>query len=116
MSLSFPPLIRSADARSTDPNSQKAKKFYLVLLTGPSTSSSLPKALGVSDSDPSTVPYSTKRDRSSASRKSKGARGKGDAETKKAWIERKKEIYRKRGKEDVPRDSKFTGRKRRTQF
>lgn len=34
----------------------------------------------------------------------------------KKWILRKKELYRKRGREDVPVDSKFTGRKRRPQF
>ena len=34
----------------------------------------------------------------------------------KEWVKRKKDLYRKRGKEDVPSDSKFSGRKRRPQF
>lgn len=34
----------------------------------------------------------------------------------KEWVKRKKDLYRKRGKEDVPTDSKFSGRKRRPQF
>ncbi|CAO1620311.1 unnamed protein product [Parajaminaea phylloscopi] len=34
----------------------------------------------------------------------------------KEWVLRKKDLYRKRGKEDVPTDSKYTGRKRRVQF
>lgn len=32
----------------------------------------------------------------------------------KEWVMRKKDLYRKRGKEDVPTDSKYTGRKRRS--
>ena len=34
----------------------------------------------------------------------------------KEWILKKKDLYRKRGKEDVPSDSKYTARKRRTVF
>jgi len=32
------------------------------------------------------------------------------------WILKKKELYRQRGKEGVPRDSKYTGRKRKAVF
>ncbi|OLL22393.1 18S rRNA (guanine-N(7))-methyltransferase bud23, partial [Neolecta irregularis DAH-3] len=37
-------------------------------------------------------------------------------ETGKDWILRKKQLYRKRGKVGVPKDSKYTGRKRRPKF
>lgn len=105
------------------PNSQKAKKFYLVLMTGPSPNNNneLPKAL-TSEDNQNQVKFSkksiisknqtSKRNKKSASSKSCGS----EAESKQAWVYRKKELYRKRGKEEVPRDSKFTARKRRTQF
>jgi len=32
------------------------------------------------------------------------------------WVLKKKELYRQRGKEDVPRDSKYTARKRKIRF
>ncbi|EGF98422.1 uncharacterized protein MELLADRAFT_54207 [Melampsora larici-populina 98AG31] len=102
------------------PNSQKAKKFYLVLMTGTSTNSNhqLPKALTEDNSSSSNhlqskVKYETQRKKLSKNHsKSKRLGG----EDKQTWILKKKDLYRKRGKEDVPRDSKFTGRKRRTQF
>jgi len=43
-------------------------------------------------------------------------RGKRKGVKDKDWILKKKELYRQRGKEGVPRDSKFTGRKRRAVF
>ncbi|KAH9822436.1 S-adenosyl-L-methionine-dependent methyltransferase [Melampsora americana] len=99
------------------PNSQKAKKFYLVLMTGPSTHSNnqLPKALTEeTDHSHPKVKYENGRKRNSKTNNKKSKRLGG--EDKQTWILKKKELYRKRGKEDVPRDSKFTGRKRRTQF
>ncbi|KAA1085775.1 hypothetical protein PGT21_018873 [Puccinia graminis f. sp. tritici] len=101
------------------PNSQKAKKFYLVLMTGPSPHSTttnnanqLPQGLTTEDQN-MRVKYSKK----SNHKKNKRSSTKGAIdESKQAWIYKKKELYRKRGKEDVPRDSKFTGRKRKTQF
>ncbi|OAV89780.1 hypothetical protein PTTG_12031 [Puccinia triticina 1-1 BBBD Race 1] len=104
------------------PNSQKAKKFYLVLMTGPSPHSSatnnanqLPQGLTTEDQN-DRVKYSKKTNsHRNHSRKKSSSKG-GTDESKQAWIYKKKELYRKRGKEDVPRDSKFTGRKRKTQF
>lgn len=70
------------------------------------------------------VKYVNKRDRE-ITEKRKGSKRKkqkqkedqfGMAKGSKEWVMRKKELYRKRGKEDVPTDSKFTGRKRRPQF
>lgn len=100
------------------PNSQKAKKFYLVLMTGtPSGGAAkveeMPKALGVDEggrADPG-----ARKVKSSSTKRGSGKGGRS-GESKKVWIQHKKELYRSRGKEDVPRDSKFTGRRRRTQF
>lgn len=87
------------------PNSKKARKFYLVLMAGMSeTKVEMPKAL----EDENTVKNESRREKGKERRK-KGIKAK-------EWILRKKEVYRKRGKEDVPRDSKYTGRKRRTRF
>ncbi|MCO5565660.1 hypothetical protein L7F22_019334 [Adiantum nelumboides] len=47
-----------------------------------------------------------------ASKKAARAAEKGTRD----WILRKKQLYRSRGKEDVPTDSKFTGRKRKNAF
>jgi hypothetical protein len=90
-----------------DPNSQKAKKFYLVLMTGPSPNSTttnnanqLPE--GLTTEDQNRVKYSKKSKpsvRNHAKRKS-STKG-GTEESKQAWIYKKKELYRKRGKEDV---------------
>ncbi|MBW0493601.1 hypothetical protein O181_033316 [Austropuccinia psidii MF-1] len=97
------------------PNSQKAKKFYLVLMTGPSLSSGhqLPRALTEEDKD--RVRFS-KKSQSSHSKKIRNGKTNQVGENRQTWILKKKELYRKRGKEDVPRDSKFTGRKRKAKF
>merc|ERR1711939_414543 len=33
-----------------------------------------------------------------------------------SWVKKKKDLYRSRGKEGVPRDSKYTARKRKPRF
>lgn len=99
------------------PNSKKAKKFYLCLMTGPSSSTStggkaqeLPAAYGTDEfggaggGDSGQVQYErgrNKKDKAGARRK-----GKKDASSK-DWILRKKSLYRQRGKEGVPNDSKY---------
>lgn len=91
------------------PNSKKARKFYLVLMAGAAQEphkAALPAALGTDDEG--TVKNETRREKGKERRK-KGIKAK-------EWIKNKKEVYRKRGKEDVPRDSKYTGRKRKTRF
>lgn len=84
------------------PNSTKAKKFFLVLMTG--GSQTLPKALGTESEQGNHVQYESKRDRINK------ARGK-PLKKSRDWILEKKERRRKQGK-DVRPDSKFTGRKR----
>lgn len=87
------------------PNSTKAKKFYLVLMTGgPAV---LPRALGVNDAE-TVVAYTSRRDRL------RQVRGK-PLKKSKDWIIEKKERRRKQGKE-VAGDSKYTGRKRTRKF
>ncbi|XP_068623512.1 18S rRNA (guanine-N(7))-methyltransferase [Battus philenor] len=87
------------------PNSAKAKKFFLVLMTG--GSAPLPKALGVDEEDSLQIKYEKRE-------ASKRARGKPLKNTK-AWLLEKKERRRKQGKETKP-DTKYTGRKRSGRF
>ncbi|CAG9104317.1 18S rRNA (guanine1575-N7)-methyltransferase [Plutella xylostella] len=87
------------------PNSAKAKKFFLVLMTG--GAAPLPQALGTEESDSLQVKYAKRE-------ASKNARGK-PLKNSRAWIIEKKERRRKQGKETKP-DTKFTGRKRAGRF
>ncbi|XP_076755187.1 18S rRNA (guanine-N(7))-methyltransferase [Xylocopa sonorina] len=83
------------------PNSAKAKKYFLVLLTGGPTV--LPRALGENDTE-TIISYVSKRERiRKAKRKS--------LKNTRDWIMEKKERRRKQGKK-VPEDSKYTGRRR----
>ncbi|WOO81299.1 18S rRNA (guanine(1575)-N(7))-methyltransferase [Vanrija pseudolonga] len=99
------------------PNSRKARKMYLCLMVG---QQEIPKGLdGEEIAD--TSANAKKREeiknerRRRRDRGIKGKKGKKDL-TAKEWILKKKDLYRTRGKEGVPRDSKFTARKRRVQF
>ncbi|XP_017757319.1 PREDICTED: probable 18S rRNA (guanine-N(7))-methyltransferase isoform X2 [Eufriesea mexicana] len=83
------------------PNSTKAKKYFLVLMTGGSII--LPQALGVSDTE-SVISYTSRREQV------RKMRGKFLKNTK-DWIIEKKERRRKQGKK-VTEDSKYTGRRR----
>lgn len=92
------------------PDSKKSKKYYMVLQAGSGTNMTIPIQSRESEEVPSqTVPYAPNR--SSKSSRVKKSQIKGTKE----WILRKKERYRKY-KDNVPRDSKFTGRKRRPKF
>ncbi|CAN6252909.1 unnamed protein product [Urochloa humidicola] len=105
------------------PHSSKAKKSYLVLTCGPpSINTSLPKGKGENgemcsddDDDESSDEDGVKtvgiyeRNRSKKRQKTK-KNGKG-----KDWLLKKKEQMRRRGHE-VPADTKYTGRKRKTYF
>merc|ERR1712142_1424115 len=84
------------------PNSTKAKKFFLVLMTG--GNQQLPKALGTESREGNHIQYENTRDRI------KKSRGK-PLKKSRDWILEKKERRRKQGK-DVRPDTKFTGRKR----
>ncbi|XP_076233274.1 18S rRNA (guanine-N(7))-methyltransferase isoform X2 [Calliopsis andreniformis] len=87
------------------PNSTKAKKFFLVLMTGgPAV---LPQALGTNDNG-TVISYISKREQI------KKARGK-PLKNSRDWIAEKKERRRKQGK-NVREDSKYTGRRRCSKF
>lgn len=83
------------------PNSSKAKKFFLVLMTG--MNSPLPKALG-EDSVKDSIDYNSKRNTFS---KLKGKPPKKSRD----WILEKKERRKRQGRE-VRESSKYTGRRR----
>ncbi|KAK4305087.1 hypothetical protein Pmani_023006 [Petrolisthes manimaculis] len=86
------------------PNSTRAKKIYLVLMTGGGT---LPRGLQDQNESGSLQAQYQRRERMKQIRSGKVP--------KRAWIMHKKERRRKQGKE-VRRDSKFTGRKRSGRF
>lgn len=105
------------------PNSRKARKMYLVLMVGSQGGQggdNVPKALDGSPAE--VVERSRMRDevQNEKKRRKDGARKGGKKGKKelvgKEWIMKKKELYRTRGKEGVPRDSKYTARKRRVKF
>jgi len=90
------------------PNSTKAKKFFLVLMTG--GSQPMPRALGEEGGHQMAgARFETKRERV------KQIRGVKKGVKTKDWILDKKERQRKKGR-DVRPDTKYTGRKRRDKF
>lgn len=115
----LPGTARPPPSPPFQPNSSKKKKFYLVLFAGqPDQRMALPTPLGLEDAQtdraPSKAAFEQKRERNNARKKGgkKAATGKVDIE----WIMKKKELYRSRGKEGVPRDSKYTARSRKARF
>jgi 18S rRNA (guanine1575-N7)-methyltransferase len=88
------------------PNSSKAKKFFLVLMTG--GNAPMPKPLGLEATEDSAI-FENKRERIRRIRDSKNPKKTKD------WIKDKKERARKKGKV-VGNDSKYTGRKRKVFF
>ncbi|KAH0954060.1 hypothetical protein HN011_009424 [Eciton burchellii] len=87
------------------PNSTKAKKMFLVLMTG--GAAPLPRALGTGDEEKQTI-LNSRREYINK------ARGKSLKKSR-DWILEKKERRRKQGKE-VRDDNKYTGRKRSGRF
>ncbi|KAJ2718422.1 18S rRNA (guanine1575-N7)-methyltransferase [Coemansia sp. Benny D115] len=95
------------------PNSKKARKFYLCLFAGQSVAGekqALPEGLK-EENRASGVSYTETRIQNQ-NRGRKSRKSVKDA----SWILKKKELARKRGKEGVPTDSKYTGRKRKPRF
>jgi len=88
------------------PNSTKVKKYYLCLSF--ERSYRVPTALGT---DESTGVSATRRENT----RDRGKKDKRTGFKSKEWIEKKKERYKKQGK-DVKTDSKYTGRKRSAGF
>jgi len=109
------------------PNSKKARKVFLCLFVGDGggggggAATRVPEGLqgdggggdDAAESEDAKAKFEGRRQRESRRErngKQKVVKGGRD------WILRKKELYRRRGKEGVPHDSKFTGRKRRAIF
>lgn len=90
----------------------RRKKFYLILFAGQPIVGGKPQPIAVPQglTEEGTVAYEKKRakdTRKTLSRGSKkGRKGAQGDETSKEWVKRKKELYKLRGKEGVPRDSK----------
>ncbi|KAK4689079.1 18S rRNA (guanine1575-N7)-methyltransferase, partial [Tremellales sp. Uapishka_1] len=100
------------------PNSKKARKMYLCLMVG---QQEIPQGI-TDDGSGGKATVERKREeirnerrrrKDSGGKKAKGNKGVVDP---KEWILKKKDLYRARGKEGVPRDSKYTARKRKVQF
>ncbi|KAI0093675.1 S-adenosyl-L-methionine-dependent methyltransferase [Irpex rosettiformis] len=95
------------------PNSKKAKKVFLCLFVGSGGAQQVPKGLDGEEVDgDSQAQFEKRREKFS----SRGKNGRRKNIKDKDWILKKKELYRQRGKEGVPRDSKYTARKRRPVF
>ncbi|OJA07910.1 hypothetical protein AZE42_02764 [Rhizopogon vesiculosus] len=93
------------------PNSKKARKVFLCLFVGGGgTQQQMPK--GVEGEDDEHARFERRREKE----KKRSTSGKRKNIKDRDWILRKKELYRQRGKEGVPRDSKYTGRKRKATF
>jgi 18S rRNA (guanine1575-N7)-methyltransferase len=114
------------------PNSKKAKKIFLCLMVGSGgVSPQIPKGLE-GDGDVENVKFEKRR----ISQRRRDKDGKRKSVKDRDWILKKKEVarglatfastkalmtvivqlYRARGKEGVPHDSKYTGRRRRIAF
>ncbi|PFH54206.1 hypothetical protein AMATHDRAFT_135863 [Amanita thiersii Skay4041] len=94
------------------PNSNKAKKIFLCLFIGGGGTQPMPKGLEGDEVVGAGAKFERRRERVSTQARSRKRKSIKDRD----WILKKKELYRKRGKEDVPNDSRYTGRKRRPVF
>ncbi|KAK0210860.1 williams-Beuren syndrome critical region protein 22 [Desarmillaria ectypa] len=94
------------------PNSKKAKKVFLCLFVGGGGSQQVPQGLDGEVEEDGRARFERRREKERTRSKS----GKRKPIKGRDWILKKKELYRKRGKESVPHDSKFTGRKRKPVF
>ncbi|EIW70744.1 hypothetical protein TREMEDRAFT_38374 [Tremella mesenterica DSM 1558] len=94
------------------PNSKKARKMYLCLMVG---HQEVPRGLEGEEEVSRREGVRNETRRKKERNKIVGGK-KRKEESGKEWVMKKKELYRIRGKEGVPRDSKYTARKRRVQF
>jgi 18S rRNA (guanine1575-N7)-methyltransferase len=98
------------------PHSTRAKKYFLVLMVGPS--SYVPTAKGLDGSEPmegeeeegGQVRVGQRQHKRGGGGKRKHGEGGGKG---RGWVLHKKEQMRKKGYTAIPVDSKYTGRKRR---
>lgn len=109
-----------------NPHSKKAKKYYLVLFAGYNPANptyqlpaSLDRELGkkeneLDEDDQETVKIL--KEKSAFNSRGLHKNKKGRIIKDREWILHKKDLNRRRGNENVPLDSKYTGRKRRHVF
>ncbi|KZO97815.1 S-adenosyl-L-methionine-dependent methyltransferase [Calocera viscosa TUFC12733] len=100
------------------PNSTKAKKYFLCLFAGTAVDAEGKKPkielpMGLQGEGEKAIAYERRR---GLQKKDRRKTGKTGNVRDKDWILRKKELYRQRGKTEVPRDSKYTGRRRNFAF
>lgn len=103
------------------PHSTRAKKFFLVLMVGPSMVS-MPQAKGteagaepLSDEDMEDADGAVRneaRQRGKRGRGKKQQKGSGAQLKTKSWILKKKAQMRQKGYTSIPVDTKYTGRRR----
>ncbi|CAM6127953.1 unnamed protein product [Calypogeia fissa] len=104
------------------PNSSKAKKYFLCLLCGPpSVNNTLPKAKGMDGEDSESDEEDSEDEENGTvdvlERQRPAKRMKQKSKIKgRAWLLKKKEQRRQKGVLNVPQDTKYTGRKRKTRF
>jgi len=95
------------------PNSNKARKVFLCLFVGGGgggQQQQLP--MGLAGDGDEHARFENRREKE----RKRDRSGKRKAVKDKDWILKKKELYRQRGKEGFPRDSKYTARKRKPAF
>ncbi|KAI0030377.1 williams-Beuren syndrome critical region protein 22 [Vararia minispora EC-137] len=95
------------------PNSKKARKVFLVLYVGDGGAAQVPR--GLENEEPNEAEGRVKFEKRREREKRREKSGKTKVRDR-DWILKKKDLYRRRGKEDVPHDSKYTGRKRKAVF
>ncbi|CAG9460153.1 unnamed protein product [Pedinophyceae sp. YPF-701] len=96
------------------PHSTRAKKYFLVLMVGPSTYQPQARGLDGEEEDEEVDAEGLEvYGRRGGKRRKVGG---GVAKKDKGWIVKKKEQMRKKGYENVPVSNKFTGRKRKARF
>lgn len=109
------------------PHSTRAKKFFLVLMVGPSSVASMPQAKGtesgayepLSDDDMDIEAGEARVEARQRGRRGKGKKkqqGSGAQLKTKSWILKKKAQMRTKGYTSIPVDTKYTGRKRKKGF
>lgn len=95
------------------PNSRKAKKFYLCLFAGVDPHKVDMPAAKQGDGE-QVVDFESRREKQN--RLNNRKKGRINIKNTKHYIQTKKDNQRSKGKEHVPHDSKYTGRKRKPKF
>lgn len=93
------------------PNSTKAKKYFLVLMVGGGV---IPKGLDDLEENAQEMQVGVVNRQGGA--KKPRLEASGLKANRRNWVIKKKEQMRNKGYEEIPKDSRFTGRKRKPKF